>query len=521
MKDINMSETALPAEREIYSDAAGQTVWSESSGDFTLPEYMPEIAKMIKAEGRVVPSGKYIGAEKAEFSGNVVYSILYAGEDGIPYFTTLGCEYEYSVPLGDALGCGEMDIYDETSLEGVSVRPSGPRRLSVKSKIKATPHIIYKKDGEGIALEPSEGTEYQKLCKRESVANAVHFESGEFELEESFKLEGASPDAELIGCEGNVCISELRGSAHGIVCRGECECRIYYYDIEAGRRAFLCAQKTLRFEREIQSYHLCDIQNARAYGKVISADISAQDDTAELSLSLTLNIWGEYMHEQENIYVTDIYACGSDCDVEYKNEQLMRPVLCKNANFSFHSQKKPDGEYTGSVCCALASVKIESAQISNSRAEISGNINIEAVLAAPSDGSYEYTTESVPIPFKCEIPVQCTAEKYDIRMSADVSGVRVRVEKDTISADAELYVSICAMGMDSIRTVSRAQTLEDIKGIYGDSIRIYYPERGESLWSVGKKYCTSIDNVARANGIDASYPDSADSLSSVRALIIK
>ena len=521
MKDINTSQEGVFSLSPEYADAAGQTVWSECSGDFTLPEYMPEISKMIKADGRVIPTGKYIGAERAEFSGSVVYSILYAGEDGLPYFTTLECEYEYAVPLGEALGCGEIEIYDESSIESTTVRPSGPRKLSVKSKIKGVPHVVYRKEADAERLSSLSAPEYQRLSKTERVINVSHFECGEFELEEALRIDGASPECEIIGCEGNVYINEVRASSDGILCRGECECSIYYYDIQAGRRSFSCSKKKMRFEKDIPAYHPFDVQNVRAYGKVISADISAQDDTGELLMSLTLNIWGEYTCEQEKEYVTDLYSCGCECDLEYKNEQLKRGVLCKNANFSCHGQKKLEGECTADVCSSVATARVESVSVDGDTANVSGEISVDVLLCKTEDGTLDYTTENIAVPFKCALDVLCTAQKYDSRIAADVAGVRVRCEKDSIFADAELYLSAFIEGTDSIRAVKSAETLEDIKDTEGDCVRIYYPDKNESLWSVGKKYGRRIDSLSRINSLDVREPDSAESLLGVRSLVIK
>ncbi len=521
MKDINVSDNFMPPYLQTYSDAAGQGVWSECSGDFTLPEYMPEIAKMIKTEGRVIPSGKYIGAERAEFSGNVVYSILYAGEDGIPYYTTLGCEYEYAVPLGAALGCSDIEIYDETYIESTSVRPSGPRKLSVKSKIKAVPHIIYKKEDDLSLSVPSGDDVYQKLCKKEKTASIAHFESGEFELEESLRIDGASPDSEIVGCVGNVCITDVRPTQDAIVCRGECECRIYYYDILAGRRTFLSTQKKLHFEKDIPSYRFCDIQSARANGKVISSDVSTDEESNELSISLTLNIWGEYVCECEKEYIKDIYACGYECNAEYKNDELVRAVLCKNSNFSLHAQKKLENEAVGDVCAVFASPRIDAVNIDQGTATVTGDISVDVLMRSPSDGEFEYMPENMTVPFKCDIPTLCSASQYDIRISPEVSGVKIRVERESMSADAELYLSILIRGCDSIRALRCAETLEDIKQSDGCCIRIYYPDKDESLWSIGKKYSASVDTLARINGLDPQMPDSPESLMGVRSLIIK
>ena len=48
-------------------------VISEISGDFTLPDYQPEIKKLLRITANVLPASRYVGDRNAEFSGNVDY----------------------------------------------------------------------------------------------------------------------------------------------------------------------------------------------------------------------------------------------------------------------------------------------------------------------------------------------------------------------------------------------------------------------------------------------------------------
>jgi len=519
MKDINLSgDAAYNANK--YADAAGEPVWCECSGDFTLPDYMPQIAKMLKVESRVVASGKYIGSDKAEFSGSVVWGVLYTGEDGLPYFTNLTSDYEYSVPLGDAVASEDINIYDECAVESTSVRPCGPRKLSVKSKIKALPHIMHKTLKNTLELLDEEGMEYQKLCENKSVMTSVHFESGEFELEDVFKLD-ASPDAEPVGCDGNVCITEIRPTLDGIICRGEAECRVFYYDIEAGRRSLFSTCRKVRFEKEIMSAHAPDVSEMRAWGLMVSAELSREDGGEDISLLCIVKLCGDYMCEQEETFVKDVYSCVYTCDVEYKKEEYRRAVACKNVNFSYHAQKTIDDENTGDICCSFGSAAVDSVTVVDGKAHITGDISIDCVIASSEEDGFGYSILSVPVPFKCEMPVLCTAQRYDVRCTPEVSGIRARIEKDAVTVDAELFLSLYIAGVDSIMTVKSVETLEDVKKSVGDTVKIYYPDRDETLWSVGKKYGASIASLARANGIEASAADSADSLDGVYSMLIK
>lgn len=496
-----------------------ESVWCECAGDFTLPDYMPEIAKMLSCTPRIIPSGKYIGSERAEFSGCVVYSVIYAGDDGLPFYTTLTGDYEYTAPLGAASSSPHVEIYDEPTIESVSIRASGPRKITARARICAVPHILY----EDIKNPPEPyddvSENYQKLTERVREMEHRHFESGEFTVEESFKFD-ASHDAEPVGCEGNACISETVMVAGNIRIRGEVECRVLYYDIVGGRKKLLSTKEKLRFEREIPLGALADVTGVRAYPRVISTGMSLSD-SGDILLEITINVCGEYTVNSEKELLCDIYSCAHTCDVNYEKSSYRREVLCKNMNLSYHAQKDLQLDGDGcEVAVSYASVRVGEVNVADGVVSVSGEISVDCLISYTEEDRVEYSPVSIPVPFRCEAPVSSMADRYDVSVVADVSGVRTRVEKDSISADAELYLALFIGGEDSMRTVESVTLGEEKVAAHRDSVCVYYPDKNETLWSVAKKYKTPTDVLARNNSILASAPDSELSLDGVTSLII-
>ena len=55
----------------MQKDGAGEYIFTETSGDYILPDYLPEIRKILKVTSKVIPAGKFISGGKAEFAGTV------------------------------------------------------------------------------------------------------------------------------------------------------------------------------------------------------------------------------------------------------------------------------------------------------------------------------------------------------------------------------------------------------------------------------------------------------------------
>lgn len=503
--------------KEVKCSSA-DPVWCESTGDFALPDYMPQIARMLSCTPRLVSSGRYIGSDRAEFSGSIVYSVIYTGEDGVPFYTTLTGDYEYSIPLGDAAACARIEVYDEPVIESVSVRASGPRKISARSRIISRPHLVYEEEVKP-APEYDESEGYQRLCESVRRMEERHFESGEFTIDDVFRLE-ASPDAEPVGCESVACITEVAMSAGAVRCRGEAECRVIYYDIIGGMRRLTSQKKKLRYEREIPVGYLGDVLGVRARPRVISTEMSIDGESGEMSVEILLDIRGQYTTESDTQIVRDIYNCTGECDVRYKSRSLRRGVLCKNMNLSCHGQKELASEYEGSDVVTVSSeARVADIKVQDGTAHISGEITVECVLCRTSADEAEYSSVTIPVPFKCEAPVSNMAKRYSGYAYADVTGLRVRCDKDGISADAEVYLSAFIEGEDEIRSVDEVSLCEQ-NVQKRDEIVVYYPDKNETLWSVAKKYRVPWGELARDNALPSALPDDAASLEGVRSLVI-
>ena len=70
---------------------------TELSSDISLPDYQPEIKRLLHVCVNASPVDKYVGSGSAELSGSVDYSILYAGNDGELYCANQTQEYRLRI----------------------------------------------------------------------------------------------------------------------------------------------------------------------------------------------------------------------------------------------------------------------------------------------------------------------------------------------------------------------------------------------------------------------------------------
>ena len=117
-----------------------KSVSVEVSSDFSLPDYQPEIRRLLSTRVSVLPPSDYVGNDNAEFSGELSYHILYVGSDGALYSATLNDSYGFSAPLeysAKSTNADEVTLLAPVRADSVLTRVLAPRKINIRSKLHA------------------------------------------------------------------------------------------------------------------------------------------------------------------------------------------------------------------------------------------------------------------------------------------------------------------------------------------------------------------------------------------------
>ena len=133
MNNENMIIPSFKDEFCVWSEGVKATVEYDVSEEYILPDYLPDIRKILLVNAKVEENDGFIQEGKAEYSGDVVFNVVYIGDTGQIKFVTQA--YPYTNYLADE------GIYDDSVIEAVtrvdnrSVRAVSPRKLLLKGKV--------------------------------------------------------------------------------------------------------------------------------------------------------------------------------------------------------------------------------------------------------------------------------------------------------------------------------------------------------------------------------------------------
>ena len=491
-------------ETELYRDA----LTAECTVEYTLPDYLPELRRILRVDARPIPADRYLDGTHAEFSGLVAFCVVYADGEGRLAALTQNGDYtlkaECAVPARIALA----DIECDTPV----CRLSGPRRLTLRTTVRARPHLL----GElTLPAYPTEGLEV--LPYTASVRQSCVSETQEVSLSESIAVPGVQPDElRLLACDGGILFDEARPGEGSVRLRGTAFIRVLAIREDGTPHAF---HSEIPFERELT----CDgaapkdaciptgcitVLNARPSGDGEGGTRIELDGVAECAVRLYRN---HPITVNRAVYSPDFRT-----EVTLANATAERLLGAMAGSYTVSgSCPVPAGETRAAVILdAVAIPTVRRVCAEEGRTVISGDVRVRLLLAgAPEgeDGKIACSSIEFTHPFRLEPPLSVARDaepRYDVRIEAP--RVRARIEDGGYAADTELALSATAFVEEGFTYVSGVTRHED-EGYAPrtDCMTVVYPDGGDTLWAIAERYHTTPARLAAANRIPLAEPADA------------
>jgi len=479
-----------------------QSSYHEAAEDFTLPDYLPEIRRIVSCTGAVLPESRYLDRGEIVLSGLAVATVYYIGDDGALCAFPQSSEYSGRLPMtgSDTSGLSAEGMVVKTSLESVSCRATGPRRLTLTYKLRSSV-FASRCDELNFTLESSAGGECNvsdelSLEKRSlpftytSLGNAFSTGSVSGELHER---EGTR----IISCEGTAAVSSATLNGSEVTLKGEVFVNCLAVDAEG-------AYNTLRTKAPFEErLHVKDVSadciKSYAAGRVRCASVKLHGgEGGVFPWEAEYDAEAVILSDREGSLTDDVYSTAYLTNNTEDRAHIVKCLGTAASRLTVNGTKQiaPDGKEIVFFTAKAAADRTECT--AEGKLVISGSCTVCAVLA---DG-VDTVTEELTLPYRYE----CDAQKHEgseVSVICDVCviGTDGRVEGDRLSVNCELAISAVALSCTEKTYVCKSVLCRDEPvGLDEAQIKLYFPERGESEWDIGKRYHCPMKCISRLDG---------------------
>ncbi len=504
---------------------------SDLSYDYTLPDYMPAIGKVISCTASVAPPALYLAGGSIEAAGGVRYRLLYeSAEDGSLWCSELPAEYDIfanpergsNVPADPS----ELSGLIEAKAENVTARVTAPRRLSIKSRIRLYGSLAAPKEyNTELRGDTSASSAVKTLSGEAKCGMSVSSSSAPITCHDTVSRPEAglsdSDEVRIISARGDVMIKNTEYTGHTVECRGDLCVTLLFIREGEGERPRRLARK-IPFSASIdlpeeEGTHI----GIRACG--YCPNVTATTDEIGISIEADIILCAESAAQTKVTYLKDVYSQTADCETSKEYIILRTPAACFNGNASISASASLSelGLDSGMKICDHSAKIIQSEYELSERGKFVMTGKIKVNLLADTGAELIPSEFESDIKYTAELPEASGITDPETEAFSSLCDMKCRIDGDRIYTDCELLLSVKTESKEKAELISEVNFISSPATERSSSqILICYPEGGKTLWDIAKHYRADVEELAEKNSISATSPEALDSLKDNKYLII-
>lgn len=512
--------------KEFIRERVIPVVICESALEYSLPDYNTDVKKILLTGARAVPSGSYQNGDSIELVGSVYYDMVYV--DGENEITHLDFTSDYSIAF-KINGEEYKDSNVTARVTNYLLRLAGPRKIIAKATVSCEAHVTESDRIEIIGDAFSEG-EPETVSKTVRLRTASYVSGGEREYAEPvFRLDGAIADeTDLLFSSVEPENMTATQAADGINIKGT---MLVSALIKSQGAEPILMKKRLPYSETIEDGGAVCNENTDVRVVVTSQKITlnADEDGVEAVASFIVDPSLRIVENTAVNAIEDCYLKDRGCDNEYRDMPYTELVDSHRHEDRFTGQMTRDSAGCGEVrnlICPIVQVRNEAVRREGDDLKAECELRFLAIGCEVNDsGEVTYSSVKIDIPYSERIDVNfgcCDGLRYECY--AEATDATITVDGDNVYPECNIRFYISAVRDRNEKILAASSLNEDRYEKTAAKVTVYFPEESDTLFSVAKKFHTSLLAVASDNSLSEdciSSPAGRSSLAGVKKLIIK
>ena len=494
------------AKREALMKMYEGTKHTEIAEEFILPDYLPDVRRIIRADAKPRLDGKFVSRGKVEYEGEVSCRILFIDEENKLRSVS------FNLPFADAV---EIPAVEEECIanllptpQSLSCRMVNPRRVAIRMRLDTEATVWCP-----CSFKPQfMGEPCNTEVKEETLSVLKLICAGENGLSAAADLEadGALPQiGEVVSCDVDISFYECKGADGKVLCRGDMPINIFYSTPGEGGESYTVLFRKLPLAQVIAAEGVDESYECTARGSVEDVKVTVSEngfgERRILELDITYRVYLNCVGNDSVTVVRDAYAPKSDVKTETETRTFCNFIRNYSTTFSAnHSVEKKDVTLTDadSVLSVTAQPKVDRVTLDpdNRKLVVEGSASASAVLnGADGLGCADYE-----VPFRLEVEASGVPEQFTFNADVVCMSARGRTDEEKLYTDLELQINLMILGTAEQEILRQAefQAIADEESV--PQLRFFYPAEGETLWDVGRAFGVSQESLAAANQVSGS-----------------
>ena len=484
--------------------------------DFNVPDSKGDVARIVMSEGWVQidetkPTENYLRVQ-----GKVEFKVLYVAEGYDPNF----CCLEGKIPFVEMVYV-EDGADRNLEMKRVHTELNVSMVHSRKLRIRAMVELELLSESQRIEDIPTDVESNCNVYTKQNQMELLKLHTSKkdmYRIKEELTL---APTKETIGAMLWTDIANRRLDTR----LGDGELQIIgellvfcFYESPDGKIDWV--EQTLPYQGKIECYGVEDTMyhHVQANLEEVHADVRMDEDgeTRVIGIEGTLQLYIAVYEEEQMEILEDLYALDRNCvletkDVEYEQLILQNHSKCKVMERLAIPELNNE---VLQICHTSGAIQVDCTEMREDGILAEGALHISFLYVKAND-TMPFDTWHGVVPFTHLIECNETGPELRYHLSTTLEQLSV-----TLQGGDEIEVKAALAFHGFFKKVGKTAMIQDVKEETMDlkeierrpSIIGYIVKEGDDLWSLAKRYSTTVDAIKEMNNMTGEKPKAGDRL---------
>jgi hypothetical protein len=505
--DLSVTRDTVRVNEPVFDAVSDHAV----DCDIILPDYCPNIARILKTEAEACIDSKTIEVGRLTINGTFCVKIIYIPENS-HHIRCVTHEEPYSHSFDIKNQGDKMYASGGVKVDFANCRPVGPRRVQIRASLAIAAKVLCELNEEFIS--GSDDGRVEMLRRPVMASTLIGTVDKQFAVHEPLELSFGKPAAAaVIRSEAIAVMQDYKLISNKVIAKGELLIRTLYSadDGDDGPGSLETMEHSIPLSQIIDLEGVdeecgCDVKFTAGFVKAEpKPDSDGENKIIDVELTVTASV--KAWRTQQHYAVCDAYS------PQY--EMIMKT---KEINFEHMAEQIKTNEIVrqtveitdmelSSVTDSSVTANVTGVNFNNGSLEISGDMKI-SIIAVDQTGGPAGIEKMMPFTLQEELKnvsdmMRCEPEVKVISASYSLMGV------NRIDMRIECAVEAMVYSINKENAMVEMNIDEENAKACGreKSLTLYYADKGERIWDIAKRYNTSMEAVKRENNLEADSLD--------------
>lgn len=465
-------------------------------GDMIVPDSKPDILNTICTSGVVCIYKKEVQEDKIRIDGNINTYIMYMADDTQERVRGLSTSLDFSQNVQVANSKEGMTCKLDSKLKSIEAKVINGRKVGIKAVVEVEIKLYSNEEIQIInSLQEAENV---KMLKEKLMVNSL-IGTGETKIyaKDTIKIDNTDNLAEILKTQLCICDKDIKISYNKILTKAEAEVKIMYLT-EDNRINTITAKVPVVGFVDIQNVteeNICDVDYEI---KNIVLKPNAVEEHS-IYVEIEIGVMASIYEERQINLIQDLYSPVENIEFNKKKITVLTNKRTTKETLQLKEKVTLEGLDNRSIIDVDVLPVIQKETIAQNRVVYEGEVELKFVLA---DKDLQVDTRTAKIPFDYAISDLEDVENINSNMAIEVANQDFIVQDaGIVNANLDLTVNADSYRNTNISIIDEIQTNGE-RAQEDYTILIYIVKKGDTLWKIAKRFGSTIEDIARVNGIE-------------------